>query len=102
MGLILLIGYFIIWIYQIVTLISCIRNKSEWKSVFYIELISIVFAALVAYAFGFGLIPYNGKMSGIGYLGEFIFSLLTVAVYLVTLIITILTKFICNRNNKKK
>lgn len=101
MALVLLIGYFIIWLYQIITLISCVRNKKKWKDVFYVEFVSIIFAALATYAFGFDLIPYKG-MSGIGYLGEFVFSFLSLGVYLVTLLITILVKVIIDIKNKKK
>lgn len=100
MAIILLIIYVIIFIFEIVQFIKCIKNKAKWSRLFIYEASFIILSAVLL--IHYDNLPGSGFMPGLTYLGEVLFSFGAMILYCIALGITLITKLIIYLLEKKK
>ena len=100
MAIILLIIYVIIFIFEIVQFIKCIKNKAKWSRLFIYETFFIILSVVLL--IHYDNLPASGFMPGLTYLGEILFSFGAMILYCIAFGITLITKLIIYLLEKKK
>lgn len=99
MGLLLLIIYILIFVFQIKFLIKLIKNNKAFYPIIITEIVSIIIAiGVLKY---FDSLPGTGLMPGLTYIAEYIFSLGAGIIYYIMLVISICAKILATEKNKK-
>lgn len=100
MAIILLIIYVMIFVFEIVQFIKCIKNKAKWSRLFIYETFFIILS--VDLLIHYDNLPGSGVMPGLTYFEETLFSFGSMIVYCITFGITLITKLIIHILEKKK
>lgn len=100
MAIFFLIFYVVIFIFEIVQYIKCIKNKVKWSRLFKYEIFFIILSAILW--FYYENLPSKGFMPGLTYLGEILFSFGAMVLYCIAFVITLITKLIIHLLEKKK
>lgn len=100
MDIIFLVLYIFIFVFFIVKLVKCLKNKSSWKSLFLFEIISIIISALLSIYYD--SLPGTGPMSGLTYIGEWFVNFGAAVLFVCVLIISFLAYIIHKIKNNKK
>ncbi len=100
MAIILLIIYIIIFIFEIVQFIKCLKNKSKWSRLFIYEIFFIILSAVLLVHYD--SLSGSGFMPGLTYIGEVLFSFVAMILYCIAFGITLITKLIIYLLGKKK
>lgn len=99
MGVLLLIIYILIFMFQIKLLINLIKNNKDFYPIIITEIVSIIISiGVLKY---FDSLPGTGFMPGLTYIAEYIFSLGAGIIYYIMLLSSICAKILVIERNKK-
>ncbi len=90
MYIILLIGYSILFIYLIISLIRCLKGSMSWILLFGLELFSIIISYVVSIYYD--SLPGQGIMPGLFYFEEWFVSFAAMIIFIIFLIISVIIK----------
>lgn len=100
MTLILIILYAFMFIFLVITMIKCFKNKVKWLKLILFEIFLIVLSFILFYYYN--SLPGRGMMPGLTYIGEVVVSFIATILFILMLVLTLIIKIIKYLSKKQK